>query len=362
MTEKITKNVEVPGLSSLLDIRIRKGLEDLNCILIGTIESFDSSLQTVSISINYKRKVGEEETKKEKEERERRGEEEKNIFLDYPLLTDCPVAIMSGGDSYLTFPIRAADPDNDIQGDTCIVMFCDRDIDAWFDSGQILAPNSTRIHSLSDGIALVGIRSKLNLLETYNEVRASLIDASGERLSQAGDTKTSFRTASHSGWLIMDGKTVGNADSGADYAGPQYEELFDILKESQPNAGSEVFEDDDTVIITDMRGRGAVGADNMGGSQANVLTAGNTPNRNVLGGDIGEEKHLLTGAESGTSIHSHPMPGKSGGALSSAAVFAHPDTETNDNPQNTGDSAEANASSSHNNVPPGAIMYWFIKI
>lgn len=70
---------------------------------------------------------------------------------------------------------------------------------------------------------------------------------------------------------------------------------------------------------------------------------------NDVGDSGGAKTHTLTGAESGTSIHTHPMPGKSGGSLSNAAVFAHPDTETNDNPQNTGASSAANAASAHTN-------------
>ena len=338
MVKEVTKNIITPDLSALIDLRIGKALGDLNCTTIGTIQSFDATTQTASISVNYKRKVGE-------------------VFIEYPLLLDCPVVILGGGDSYLTFPIRAADPDNDIQGDTCIVMFCDRDIDIWFDSGQILAPNSTRKHNLSDGIALVGVRSNLNMLASYNETKASLIDRTGERLAQSGDTKTSMRTANHSGWLIMDGSTIGNADSGADYAGPEYEELFDILKESDSNTGSEVFADDDTVIIEAMNGRGAVGADDMGGSQADVLSAANQPNRNVLGGEIGEETHLLTGRESGIQQHNHSVHTLLGASTQGNG------NNSNSNPSGvTGDAGHADALDSHNNVPPGKIMYWFVKI
>jgi hypothetical protein len=48
-------------------------------------------------------------------------------------------------------------------GDTCLVLFCDRDLDNWFESGQITTLNSNRVHDLSDGVALVGIRHKQNV-------------------------------------------------------------------------------------------------------------------------------------------------------------------------------------------------------
>lgn len=323
-------------MATLFQLKLENALVDTNCVSLGTIQSFNATLQTAEISINYKRKVGTE-------------------FIEYPLLVDCPVIFLTGGEARLTLPVA--------QGDTCIVLFCDRDIDTWFDSGQITEPNSRRIHSLNDGVALVGIRSKLNPLENFNELISSLIDQSGERLSQGGDIKFSMRVANHSGWLIMDGSTVGDVGSGADYEGAEYEELFDIAKVWSPNAGTESFSGSDTVILTDMRGRGAVGADNMGGSQANVLTTSFTPNRNALGGEIGEESHLLTGEESGIQQHNHPQSGASrnpsgGGAaeLYSASVDSGPTGI------NTDDTGHTDAIDEHNNVHPGTIGYWFVKI
>ncbi len=321
----VTKNIITPDLSALLDERIAKGLGNLNCTTIGTIESFDSTTQTASISVNYKRKVG-------------------DVFVEYPLLLDCPIVFLSGGSSYLTFPVAA--------GDTCIVMFCDRDIDTWFDSGQILAPRSIRKHNLSDGIALIGIRSMLNMLTSFNVDRPSLTDQSGERLNQSGDTKTSLRSANHSGWLVMDGSTIGSANSAATYKGSEYKDLFNLLKAVSPNLGTEVFSNNDTVKIMDMRGRGVVGADNMGGGQANILTAANQPNRNVLGGEIGEEKHTTTIAEMPAHTHGYTdITGGGGGWNEGTANGGY-----------TAQTLSTGGGVAHNNIPPSLIMYWFIKI
>jgi hypothetical protein len=95
----------------------------------------------------------------------------------------------------------------------------------------------------------------------------------------------------------------------------------------------------------------------MGGSQKGVLTSANTANRNVLGGAIGEETHLLTGQESGIQQHHHTYNnigmGGSPWAGSSDGQFA---------PWNTGDTGHTNAINVHNNVPPGSIFNTFIKI
>ena len=46
------------------------------------------------------------------------------------------------------------------EGDACLVIFADRDIDAWFESGEAEVPPSGRMHSLSDGFAFVGFRTR----------------------------------------------------------------------------------------------------------------------------------------------------------------------------------------------------------
>ena len=47
------------------------------------------------------------------------------------------------------------------EGDACLVVFADRDIDAWFESGETEVPPSGRMHSLSDGFAFVGFRPRV---------------------------------------------------------------------------------------------------------------------------------------------------------------------------------------------------------
>jgi hypothetical protein len=79
-----------------------------------------------------------------------------------PLLLDCPVQWQGGGGATLTFPIKA--------GDECLVVFSSRCIDRWFGKGFASGgtpekpnaendPPQYRMHNLSDGFALVGVRS-----------------------------------------------------------------------------------------------------------------------------------------------------------------------------------------------------------
>ena len=73
-------------------------------------------------------------------------------IVDYPVLVDVPVFVLSGGGAVITCPVES--------GDDCLVLFNDRDIDNWFATGAPAQPLTARMHHLSDGLALVGWRSE----------------------------------------------------------------------------------------------------------------------------------------------------------------------------------------------------------
>lgn len=71
--------------------------------------------------------------------------------VNMPMLLDCPVQWQGGGGCTLTFPIKP--------GDECLVVFSSRCIDAWWQNGGVQEQAEFRMHDLSDGFALVGVRS-----------------------------------------------------------------------------------------------------------------------------------------------------------------------------------------------------------
>jgi hypothetical protein len=111
---------------------------EVNTIAPGEIVSYDAASQTVSVQpVN------------------------KIVFEDgsemlQPILQDVPVVFPGGGGFVLTFPI--------LEGDTCLLVFAQRSLDAWLDSGTPIAPDSGRKFSISDAVALVGLRHSKNVL------------------------------------------------------------------------------------------------------------------------------------------------------------------------------------------------------
>lgn len=144
-------------LKDVLNNLKRDVMLSLNCHHIGTIESFNASTQTVSVSIAYTRTIF-------------TFNPATNQYLptqvNYPLLSDVPVISLGGGPTCLTMPIA--------KGDQCLVLFNDRDLNNWFQGVLNTSVQSPRAHSLSDGLALVGLYTSSNQLTDYDTARAML--------------------------------------------------------------------------------------------------------------------------------------------------------------------------------------------
>ena len=129
-----------PTLASLLDLFKGNVMMEMNCHQVGEIVSFDSSTQTAEVRIKMLKM-------------------QNGVIKDFPILIDCPCVVLGGGEGRVTFPIK--------QGDSCLVLFNDRDIDNWYAGGQKMLPRTERKHSFSDAIALVGVRNLQNKITDY---------------------------------------------------------------------------------------------------------------------------------------------------------------------------------------------------
>lgn len=72
------------------------------------------------------------------------------IEIDQPIITEIPVSFLQAGGALITIPIK--------KGDTGLVIFTDRDISEWVETGNTIAPQSERLHALSDAIFIPGIQ------------------------------------------------------------------------------------------------------------------------------------------------------------------------------------------------------------
>jgi hypothetical protein len=150
------KPLEEVSLTDVLIEHARTLNLKLNCHAIAQIQDFNSAKQTVTATINYQREVV---------KRNENGTYSVKA-QNYPVLSNVPVIILSGGNANLTFPIQ--------KGDDCLILFNDRDMDTWLSSATIQPPNSSRLHDFSDAVALVGIKPFTKSISGYDTSRVRL--------------------------------------------------------------------------------------------------------------------------------------------------------------------------------------------
>lgn len=146
-----------PELADIFNIFQRNLLLNLNCHHLGTIQSFNPANQTATASINYKKQIIVFDPNSETSQTQ---------LVDYPPIADAPVVFLRGGQTSLTFPIS--------NGDECEIHFNDRDMDAWFSGSVTGPPDTSRLHSFSDAIIVVGPRSKGNVIANFDMNHALL--------------------------------------------------------------------------------------------------------------------------------------------------------------------------------------------
>jgi len=133
--------------------------------------------------------------------------------LPIPPLGDVPVVYPGGGGATLTFPIEP--------GDECLVVFASRCIDMWWKYGKVAPPAEGRMHSLSDGFALVGVRSQPNVLANISTTATQLRSNDGSTLIALNPTAQSIAITAPGG-VTINGVTIdssGNVTAPGDVKG-----------------------------------------------------------------------------------------------------------------------------------------------
>lgn len=119
----------------------------LNCHNIGRIVDFDSTTQTCMIELMQLKQMN--------------GE-----VLSPAPLTEVPLIIYGSGDASITLP-------NPV-GTICLVLFLDRNMDAFMQTGEQYVPDTARMHDFTDCVALTTFRTLVNPIENYDDTSISI--------------------------------------------------------------------------------------------------------------------------------------------------------------------------------------------
>lgn len=144
IANKFNYMTATPDLSAVIKYTNNSILQKLNCIKPAIVQSFDAESLTVNVQIAEKKIIG-------------INKDGTNKVADYPeikakICYACP---------FITYPIE--------QGQECLLLFSDREIESWFITGQAQTPSYTRMHSITDAFAIFGIRSIPQMIQIASD-------------------------------------------------------------------------------------------------------------------------------------------------------------------------------------------------
>lgn len=130
------------GQAEVINDLMRKISDSMRVAMPASVESYDFKTQKADIKIDMQELY------------------HNGTSLDYPVLSGVPVIFPRCGGASITMPI--------VRGDTCLVIFLDRDSTAWLLGGKNLKPKSMRSHHLSDAVAIMGLSPFTNKSPSKN--------------------------------------------------------------------------------------------------------------------------------------------------------------------------------------------------
>ena len=187
-----------------------------------------------------------------------------------------------------------------------------------------------------------------------------------------GVVKDYVGTTAPAGYVLLSGRTIGSASSGAtERANADTQALYTLLWNSMSNTEAAVtggrgasaaadFAANKPIALPDARGRVVAGADNMGGTTASRLTSGGSGiTGTTLGAAGGAEAVTLTAAQSGLPSHSHSITYVQNNANTDFSLGGGNNGSTM---SGTGSAGPSSASSAHSSTQPTLVLNKIIKL
>ena len=135
-----------------------------------------------------------------------------NTFEPSPLI-ECPVAFLGGSEYFIEHQIDA--------GDECLIVFSQRCIDGWINTGGVAVNPIMRFHDFSDAAILPGLRSQPNKITDHQNNGIRLRNKAGDKfiwLKNDGtaaitvDTLTVIANVELTGDINQDGSQTVSGD------------------------------------------------------------------------------------------------------------------------------------------------------
>lgn len=137
------------NFNSVMELSQDAVMSRLNCHNIGRVLQFYPDTQTADIELMILKQFNKE-------------------YITPALLTDVPLIIYGAGNGHITMP--------DPTGTICILLFMDRNIDAFLETEEAYVPETTRMHDFTDCIALTTFKTLANPLTDYDEKAVTIMN------------------------------------------------------------------------------------------------------------------------------------------------------------------------------------------
>jgi len=128
---------------------IDRALARINTCMPGVVQSFDTATQRAIVLPGVKLKIFLDNSLS---------------YLDLPPIVNVPVVFPFAGGFGCTLPVKA--------GDACLLVFSQRSIDNWLQSGGVQPPETdipgARHHDLTDAIAIMGLAANPDVWGSWN--------------------------------------------------------------------------------------------------------------------------------------------------------------------------------------------------
>lgn len=176
-----------PDWIQILEGITQKTGYELNCVRIGIVQNVYYDDLTVDVQIANKRtlNINKDGTQNVK---------------DFPLIR----AKIAYCNPFITFPIS--------QGDECVMLFSDREIESWFINGGVNPEGYPRMHALTDCVALFGIRSLPKMIQIVANCLNLFYGNNSLKISNDTITATNFHALNGATGAIVDSNGKKLAD------------------------------------------------------------------------------------------------------------------------------------------------------
>ncbi len=160
---------------------------ELNCVRIGIVQNVYYDDLTVDVQIANKRTLN-------------LNKDGTQNVKDFPLIR----AKIAYCNPFITFPVS--------QGDECVMLFSDREIESWFINGGVNPEGYPRMHALTDCVALFGIRSLPKMIQIVANCLNLFYGNNSLKIDKDTITATNFHALNGATGAIVDSNDKKLAD------------------------------------------------------------------------------------------------------------------------------------------------------